>query len=541
MKGGRLRATAVAGLEVAHRHPRLAALVLGALVALALPPFEVWPLLVGFAGLLHLIRRQDRAGHALLLGWCFGFGHFLAGLYWIGIAFFTDAERFGLLAVPAVLLLCAGLALYPALAAWLTALVRWRSPAAAALALAVAWTATEALRGVLFGGFPWNLIGYAWLGSSAISQVAAATGVYGLSLLAVILGALPAALLEPGGWRAGRRAVAAAGGILILAWAGGMLRLSDAGNTPADGVRLRLVQGNVEQDLKWQPELRAQWFRRHLELSAEAPDDIDLVIWPESASPYPLEQDPEARRLIGLVVPPGGLLVTGANRYDLASKPARAWNSLYVLDDQGTIVARYDKQDLVPFGEFLPLRDVFGRLGLDKLTAGTIDFAPGPGRQTLAPADLPAFSPLICYEVIFSGRVLDPQARPRWLLNITNDAWFGRSSGPYQHLAMARLRAIEEGLPLVRAANTGISAVIDPWGRFEASLGLGRTGVLDVSLPRPLPELTLFARFGRWTAVAVIALAALAALMIEARVRRAERIVNKSVKTATTSCGPTQT
>ncbi len=523
-----------AWLAIVRRRPFIVAFVLGGLVALALAPFYLWPTLFGFAGLLHLLRRIERRWQALLLGWSFGFGHLLAGLYWIGIAFFTDPERFGALAVPAVVLLCAGLAIYPALAAWLTVLYRWRSPIAAALALALTWTATEALRGTLFGGFPWNLIGYVWTGSTAISQLAAVTGAYGLSLMAVLLGALPVVLLEAEGWRRHWRPLAVAALGLALIWAGGAARLAGAESSAVPGVRLRLVQGNIAQHHKWQPELRARWFQRYLDLSARSPDDVTDVIWPESATPYPLEQDPTARAMVAAVVPPGGLLVTGGERFDLSSEPPRAWNSLFVVDGQGTVRARYDKRDLVPFGEFLPLRGLLGRLGLEKLTQGSIDFQPGPGRETIAVPGLPPFSPLICYEAIFPGRVVNPGDRPAWLLNVTNDAWFGRSTGPYQHFAMARMRAVEEGLPLVRSANTGISAVIDPWGRVTASLGLDETGVLDAALPQPLLAPTIYARLGAWSVIVLAGAAAMAMVFVEIRAREAAREVNKSAKPATT-------
>jgi apolipoprotein N-acyltransferase len=526
---GRLRAA----LAAARRWPRASAFGLGAVVALALPPLNLWPCLLGFAGLLDLLRRGAGARRAFLLGWCFGFGHCLVGLYWIAIAFFADAERFGLLALPAVLLLCAGLALYPALAALLATLYRWRSGTAAALALALAWLLTEWLRGHLpLGGFPWNLIGYAFAGSAGLSQLAAVTGIWGLSLLAVTIGALPVVLLEPGS-RTRWRPPAAAGVILALVWLGGSLRLTDAAGEPATGVHLRLVQANIAQNVKWQPELRARWFQRYLELSARPAERIAAVIWPEAASPYPLDREPEARRLIARVLPPGGLLLTGGERFDLKTQPPRAWNSLFALDDRGRILAFYDKRDLVPFGEFLPFRSALGRLGLEKLTEGSIDFQPGPGRQTLTLPGLPPFSPLICYEAIFPGGVVDPQARPAWLLNVTNDAWFGRSSGPYQHLAMARFRAIEEGLPLVRAANTGISAVVDPYGRIEARLDLGVTGVLDAGLPSPLREPPPFARFGLWCVVLAAMLAGLAMLIIERRAHPAVQGVTKATKRAT--------
>ena len=523
-------ATAAGWLRRFRGRPRAAALALGALAALTLPPFHLYPLLLAFAGLLDLLRHAERRTEAFVLGWCFGFAHFLLGLYWIGIAFFTDAERFGALAAPAVLLLCAYLALFPALAAWLTVLYRWRSPVAAALVLALAWTAGEVMRGALFGGFPWNLIGYAFASSSAISQLAALTGVHGLSLLAVALGALPAVWLEQGE-RARWQPLAAGALILGLIWAGGALRLAKGVSAATDAVQLRLVQGNVAQQDKWRPEGRARAFERHLALSG-ADGPVSHVIWPESAAPYPLDRDAAARDMIARVVPPGGLLLTGGERFDLSQEPPLAWNTLFVIDRAGALVARYDKRDLVPFGEFLPLREVLGRIGLEKLTHGSIDFQPGPGRQTIELPGLPPVSPLICYEAIFPGGVVDPEARPAWLLNITNDAWFGRSSGPYQHLAMARMRAIEEGLPLVRSANTGISAVVDPWGRIRARLGLGETGVLDAALPRPLPQATLFARTGPVIVLAPAGALALCALLLEVRRRRALPKINKTRKVA---------
>jgi len=492
--------------------------VAGALAALALPPFNLWPLLAAFAVLLLALRRSRRRRDAAVLGWWFGFGHFLAGLYWIAIAFFSDAERFGALAIPAVLLLCAGLALFAALAAWLAVLRRWQSVTASALALALAWTASEVLRAYLFTGFPWNLIGYAWV-DTPVAQLAALTSVYGQSALGVALGALPAVLIERG-VRAGWRPLAAGVAVLGLVWLGGALRLADAEVAPVADVRLRLVQGNVAQHHKWDPELRARWFQRHLELSTSPGDGISHVVWPESATPYALAQDATARAMIAEIAPQGGLVLTGGERFDLDAKPPTAWNSLFVLDDAGTIVARYDKRDLVPFGEFLPLRALLGRLGLEKLTRGSIDFRPGPGRATLELPGLPPVSPLICYEVIFPGEVVAPGAGPAWLLNVTNDAWFGQSSGPYQHLAMARVRAIEEGIPLVRSANTGISAVIDPFGRERARLGLGETGVLDAGLPQALDGRTPFARYRFWPLALLACALAVALVVLETHAMR---------------------
>jgi apolipoprotein N-acyltransferase len=490
-------------LAAVERRPRLASLGSGALAALALPPFSFWPFLITFALLLRLLRLCARRRQAFMLGWCFGFGYFVVGLYWVAIAFFTDAERFGALAVPAVLLLCAGLALSVGLAAWLSVLRRWQSVSAHALVFALAWTAGEALRTHLFGGFPWNLIGYSWVGTP-VAQSGAVIGVYGLGLASVAIAALPALLLERDAGARRWLPVAASLMVLALAWLGGAWRLAGAEAATVPQVHLRLVQGNIPQHHKWDPALRAQWFQRHLDLSLDPDRAITHVIWPESATPYSIEGERLVRQKIAEVVPDHGYVITGGERFDLESEPPRAWNSLFVLDAAGNVVASYDKRELVPFGEYLPLRGVLERIGFEKVTRGSIDFQPGTGPALLEVPGLPPFRPLICYEVIFSGEITGEGPRPDWLLNITNDAWFGDSSGPYQHLAMARMRSIEEGLPLVRAANTGISAVIDPWGRELARLPLGESGVLDVELPKPLPEPTVFGRYEHWPLVLLV-------------------------------------
>lgn len=223
--------------------------------------------------------------------------------------------------------------------------------------------------------------------------------------------------------------------------------------------------------------------------------------------------------MVAQVVPPGGLLLTGGERADFAYDPPRVWNSLLVIDEAATVRAGYDKHDLVPFGEFMPLRDLLGQIGLSSLARGGLDFQAGPGRATISLPGLPAFSPLICYETIFTGRVFAPGQRPEWLLNITNDGWFGHSSGPYQHLAMARMRAIEEGLPMVRSANTGISVVVDPWGREQARLDLGETGVLDAALPKPIAA-TVFGRARFWPVILAVMACLFVIAATEARARR---------------------
>ncbi len=474
---------------------------LGLLATAALPPVHLLVLLVpAFVGLVWLIDAAPRPRAAFAAGWWFGFGHFAAGLYWIAFALLTKPERFGWMVPFAVFGLSALLALFPACAALLTRTVRGDG-AGRILVFGAAWTALEWVRSWAFTGFPWNLIGTAWVISDGMIQLAAVTGVYGLSLLSVVAAAMPAVLTD-GGAEAGRKTIPVIAAFIVLGavWGGGLVRLAGAGDAVVPDVRLRLVQPNIDQKLKWRPELRQQHVLRQVRMSTMPADTTQgdapptHVIWAETAAPLVLGNDPVSLAIIGSATPRGGLIITGAPRSTPAGeKPFRVWNSLHAVDDRGRVVGTYDKFHLVPFGEYVPFR---GLLGIAKITEGRVDFSRGPGVRTLRLPGLPPVSPLICYEVIFPGRVADRRDRPGWLLNITNDAWYGRSSGPYQHFAAARMRAVEEGLPLVRVAGTGISAVVDAYGRTVARLGLGRAGVIDSALPAPLAGPTPYGRLG---------------------------------------------
>jgi len=470
---------------------------LGVMAALALPPLYLLPLLIpAFSGLLWVLEDAPSSGQAFADGWWFGFGFSAAGLYWIGFSFFVDAAQYGWMAPIAISGMAAGMALFPALAALSCQWIFTRNPCTApgrVLVFATLWTVTEWLRGWVLTGFPWNLIGTAWVVSDAMIQMAAVTGVFGLSLLAVAAASMPSVLAErPGHWRS----VTVCAVTVAVIWAAGTGRLSQATDETVPGVRLRLVQPNIPQALKWKPELRRRHVLKQLAMSrapAKSGPPPTHVIWAETAVPYVINQMPGLTQTLGLAAPPGGLLLTGAPRSTPQGvKPSRLWNSLLALDSQGRITGSYDKFHLVPFGEYVPLR---GFLPINKLTAGRQDFSPGPGLRTIKFNGLPPVSPLICYEVIFPGRVAAME-RPAWLLNLTNDAWFGQTSGPYQHFAAARLRSVEEGLPLVRVANTGISGIVDGYGRIVNSLGLGREGVIDSALPAALSVRTPFSRLG---------------------------------------------
>jgi apolipoprotein N-acyltransferase len=469
-----------------------AAWLLGALAAAALSPVDLTPVLVvSFTGLVWIADGTASRRGAFLLGWSFGFGFFVAGLYWVAAALFVDIARFWWMVPFAVAGLPAGLALFTALAqlaAYETTERLRLGGSARILVFAVAWALAEYARGHALTGFPWNLVGYAWAGAFpgalTVLQSTALFGIYGLSLLTVTAAALPARLGDLGRGRSWAPLTAAL--LVAVAAAGGAWRLSFDTRAEVPGVMLRLVQPSIPETLKNDPHARLANFERLLALStAPGAKAITDVIWPEAAAPPLIERFAQVRARMAQIVPKGGLLLTGEERAEPLTgwPPAHVWNSLVALNGEGDIIASYDKAHLVPFGEYMPLR---GILPVDKIAPSIGDFARGPGPRTLDLPGLPPASPLICYEVIFPAAVIDPAHRPRWLLNITNDAWYGMTSGPFQHLAIARVRAVEEGLPLVRDANNGVSAVIDGYGRVLARLDLDTVGVLDEPLPQAL-------------------------------------------------------
>jgi apolipoprotein N-acyltransferase len=507
------------------------AFVAGALSTLALSPFDIWPILfLTFPVLIWLTdgAAAGRLGGALAAagaGWFFGFGYFLAGLYWIGNAFLVDAKTFGWLLPFAVTALPAGLALFMALGFALARLFWSRGPTRI-LALAVALTATEWLRGNVLTGFPWNTFGYALTGPLVLAQGTALVGIWGFTFLAVAIFASPAILADDAA-DSRRRWLPFALSLLVLAalTGYGAVRLAGTPTNYAEGVRLRLMQPNLPQDEKFNYSARQQIMSRYLALSdrSTGPDttgirDVTHLIWPESAFPFFLTREAEALSQIADLLPQGTVLITGAARFADSvpnERRVRAYNSVYTIDHDGSILSIYDKVHLVPFGEYLPFQTILERMGFMQLTKVQGGFLAGDRHRAYSVPRAPSFVPLICYEIIFPGEAVPRGERPGWMLNVTNDAWFGISPGPYQHFQQARVRAIEEGLPLVRAANTGISAVVDPLGRIIKLLPLGSEGVLDSPLPRPVAP-PLYVRVGD----GLVALAAGAAFVVVLRGRR---------------------
>lgn len=514
----------------------LIGIVAGACSVLAFAPFFCWPVL--FVTLPVLVWLIDAAApdsaaggwpmsgwfRPALAGWSFGFGFFAAGLFWIGEAFLVEAEVFAWLVPFVVTLLPAGLALFFAAAAVVGARF-WMPGLARVLVLALALSLAEWLRGHILTGFPWNVLGYALTSPLALMQSASLIGIYGLTIATVIIAASPLVMLADGDGGDGsserlRTAVAIALLPLAVAYAWGAFRLHSDPGRKVDGVRLRLVQPSIVQTEKWKPEHQGRIFAEHLALSRTAPDGhedglagITHVIWPEVAMPFlPLRQ-PEALAMIGRMLPPGVHLLAGALRVDDAhADPAQAWqvfNSLIAFGEGGRPVAIYDKNHLVPFGEYLPLKPVLALIGLRQLTQTRGGLASGPiPRPLLDVPGLPPVGALVCYEAIFPADIVQGTARPGILVNVTNDGWFGVTIGPHQHLHQARVRAVEEGIALARVANNGISAMVDPYGRVTGRLGLDQRGVIDTDLPAAIAP-PLYARAGDrvfwllWAALAV--------------------------------------
>lgn len=460
----------------------------GAIGALALPPFALWPAMVFPLSAFALLLISETAFSAFVLrAFLIGFGYFCAGLWWLGVAFLVEPDQFawalplGVVGLPAVL------ALFP-LAGMVIARRLLRAKFSPWLALIIGLGLAEWLRGFLFTGFPWNSFGIAFASHLPLMQSASLVGQSGLDLLAIAIFSSVAFVFA-----IQRKREVAISLLVLIAMSGfGQWRLMHASDERVPEVRLRIMQPDVPLDDKFSGENAAEIMQTYLTLSTKGsyPDvsgmsGITHVIWPETAFPFLIDESPEARAQIASILPEGGALITGAVRRERdPAGQSKFFNSILVIDQKGAVLSHADKVHLVPFGEYLPLADLLEKLGIRQFVNTPGGFQAGTRRVSLKAPNLPLFSPLVCYEAIFSGEVIAENAtRPEMLLNVTNDGWFGITPGPSQHFALARLRALEEGLPLVRVANNGISAVVDPYGRSVAELGLGEKGALDSGLP----------------------------------------------------------
>ncbi len=479
-------------------------LALGALMALGQAPVGL-PLVLFAAlpGLLWLLDAAPDARAAFRLGWLAGTGFFAAALFWIVEPFLVDPARTGWMAPFALVLVAGGLALFWAVpfaaANALTRRLGAGDRVARVVLLVGLWMLSDYARSHVLTGFPWALPAYVWV-ETPVMQVSALVGPHGLGALTLFAGLLPGAAPLRGGITAAL--------LVGLGWGYGSIELAQPLPARAEPLTVRLVQPNAAQHLKWRPEMQQAFYQRHLAATRAPADPMpDVTIWSETAVPFVLGFAEDLQAEMAAAVGPEGRLILGIQR--LGENPDRNdwYNSLAVLEPDGRAYAVYDKHHLVPFGEYIPFAGAIARLGLPALTAMTGGgFRSGPGPRLMEVPGLPTFLPLICYEAIFPHEMQPPGGRPEWIVQITNDAWFGTLSGPYQHFAQARARAIEQGLPLARAANPGITAMIDPRGRVVAELGLGETGYIDAALPAALPA-PLYARTGDWPVLILVLLA----------------------------------
>ena len=473
------------------------AFAIGALSALAFQPLGWWPLMpLALAALCELVDRAPTLRRALLIGWLFGLGQFVVGLNWIATAFTYQAAMPAWLGWIAVVLLSLYLAVFPMLAAGLAWRIGKDRPLALILALSGSWALTEWLRAGLFTGFAWNPVSVTMV-DTPLRGLAAGIGTYGLSAVVVIIGGVVWLALKRDFKPAFAGAAAIALATLIF-WT--QKPAQTAGLKP-----IRIVQPNIGQQDKWRPGFDEIAARRLDLLSIQAPPVSRLLFWPEAAITNPLtDQRAEARwrtdterlratRTLATddLLLTGGLGLTSSDGRRLAG----ATNSVFVMAPLGKIIGRYDKAHLVPYGEYLPMRPLLSAIGLSRLAPGNLDFKPGPGPRTITLPDATKVGFQLCYEIIFSGEVVDRRNRPDFIFNPSNDAWFG-AWGPPQHLAQTRLRAAEEGLPVIRSTPTGISALIDAQGALMGTIPLGQAGVIDGVLPPPAASPTLFAQAG---------------------------------------------
>jgi apolipoprotein N-acyltransferase len=491
----------------------LIAVLAGAVSALAMPPFDVFPVL--FVTLPILVWLIDgttapvdagffrRLWPAARIGWLFGFGYFLAGLWWLGMAFLVDGDEFIWLLPIAVIALPAGLAMFWGFGAAI-ARIFWADGWRRIVALSAGLALAEWLRGTLFTGFPWNSIGYAAMTNPLMMQSASVLGLYGITPLALLVFSSPGIFAASSSMRPRRmRVVFVVVFALIFVHLGyGAWRLSTASNEMVANVKIRIIQPGIKQSEKWQEGKGMEVFNRYISLSArkdaatgssktlagtKALDGITHLIWPESAFPFLLTRNRAAIASIAALLPQATTLITGAMRAEAPVPGASkgfTFNSLYVINGDGEIIQAQDKVHLVPFGEYLPFQSLLESIGLRQLTRLRGGFTAGHQRRHIKLDNAPTLLPLVCYEIIFPGQALGSGEKPGWIVNVTNDAWYGNTPGPYQHLRQARIRAIEEGLPLIRAANSGISVISDSYGRIIRSIPLGKIGIIDGPLPK---------------------------------------------------------
>lgn len=522
--GNRVTALAVGYAQWTRRlvrqRPFVAMFTAGAASTLAMAPLHLWPVLC--LTLPVLLWSLDAASlgesrdwrQAAWRGWAFGFGYHFAGLYWIGFSFLVQAERFAALMPFAILGLTAALGIFFGVAGVGYRLLRphLASDASRVVALALVVMSAEWLRGHILTGLPWNVLGYALTMPLPLMQWAGLVGIYVLTAITVIALTMPLVVLAGRGPRPGLTILAATVAPLTIATIYGTVQLGLHPTSFDPAVRLRLVQPSFTQKDKFDRSKRGEIFLRHLELSRQPAKTAGRslsaapthIIWPEAAVPFFVRRNPGALAAIAKALPDDVQVIAGSFRINAAPTVPnervgafKVYNTAMIIGGDGRVKSFYDKIHLVPFGEYLPAQFLLGALGFENLTrtAGGLAIGSGP-RQLMDIAGLPPVEMLICYEASFPGEIVQGTERPGLMINLTNDAWFGSTSGPYQHFHQTRVRAVEQGVAMLRSANTGISAIVDPLGRVVSQLALDEVGVVDGAMPKPV-RTPMYARYGR--------------------------------------------
>ena len=475
-------------------NPLSTAFALGILSIAALPPYFCFPILfLTLSGLFYLMQNAQTGKNWFKLGYWFGFGFYAFGLAWIGNALLIDAKTFGWL-YPLVLLASGGFfGLFTAFPALLS--FYFKNIYARYLAFSALWVIFEWIRSFIFTGFPWNLLGTTLAFSPTTIQLASIIGTYGLSLLVLMATLAPALYF----CNPGKHSLALSLSLIVflsaLDLSYGLWRINKYSDSQASDIKIRIVQPSIPQTMKWSPIALDENINKYIALSrSKGLEDIDFIIWGETASPFPLDYDNYYRELVTNAISEKGHLITGSLRYEADENDFyQPLNSMFILNKHGVIEAYYDKNHLVPFGEYIPFREYLPKW-VRPITNTIANFKSGTGLKNIQIGSYPSLGALICYEVIFPAQVVDEDNKPQWLVNLTNDGWYGNSSGPYQHLVTAQMRAVEEGITIVRAANTGISALIDRLGQIRNTLELNQAGILDVNLPKKLTISTFYGK-----------------------------------------------
>ncbi len=476
------------------QHYKTSAAILGSLSVLALPPYYILPILVlSFTGLLFLLNRSKNFKQSFAIGYWFGFGYFAFGFSWIGNALLIDAATFGWLYPIALISSGAFFGLFAGFPCSFT--VYFKDIKSKFAVFPALWVLSEWLRSFILTGFPWNLLGSCLAFHPVGIQLASIIGTYGLSWLVLIISCAPILALE----KHDKKNILITLAIMLtgISTIGiyGIWRISQYDTTKKSDIEIRIVQPSIPQTMKWNKETLEKNLQDYIKLSqTKGYENKDFIIWGETASPFPLDIDTFHRQKVTEAIPPQGYLITGTLRY-MIDKYGEAFpkNSILIIDKRGDIIGEYDKSHLVPFGEYIPMREYLPSF-VRPIANSIANFLSGSGPSTIKIKNYPSIGSVICYEIIFPHEIVNQNQRPEWIINATNDGWYGNSAGPYQHLVATQLRAVEEGISIVRAANSGISAIITPLGKIQNKIGLNQRGILDDRLPL---QLNLYTSYGK--------------------------------------------